>query len=245
VHDDGHFDERVAASYDETSATMFDPAVVDPAVDLLAELADGGRALEFAIGTGRIGLPLSQRGVDVHGIDLSEAMVARLRAKPGGDAIPVTIGDIATTRVEGSFSLVYLVYNTISNLTSQASQVACFQNAAAHLVPGGRFVIEVSVPDLRGLPHGEVFRVFDVGADGHWGIDEYDVATQGLISHHLWIEDDHVERFSAPFRYVWPSELDLMARIAGMTLRDRWDGWSRHPFTNDSRSHVSVWETPA
>jgi SAM-dependent methyltransferase len=244
MHDDGYFDERIAASYDASSAEMFDRTVVDPTVTFLAELAGGGRALEFAIGTGRVALPLAQRGVDVQGIDLSEAMVARLRAKPGGDGIPVTIGDVATTRLEGSFSLVYLVYNTIANLTSQAMQVACFRNAAAHLEPGGRFVIEVSVPDLRRLPPGEVFRVFDAGIDGHWGIDEYDVATQGLVSHHLWIEDGRVERFSAPFRYVWPAELDLMAQIAGMTLRERWDGWTKEPFTNESRSHVSVWETP-
>ena len=243
MHDDGVFDDPIAASYDASSAEMFDPSVVDPAVAFLAELSGEGRALEFAIGTGRIALPLARRGVDVQGIDISEAMVARLRAKPGGDAIPVTIGDIATTRVEGSFSLVYLVYNTIENLTSQAGQVACFRNAAAHLDPGGRFVIEVSVPDLRRLPPGEVFRVFDVGADGHWGIDEYDVATQGLVSHHLWTEDRRVERFSAPFRYVWPAELDLMAQIAGMTLRERWEGWTREPFTNESRTHISVWET--
>jgi SAM-dependent methyltransferase len=244
MHDDGYFDEGVAASYDGSSSAMFDPAVLGPTVDVLAELADGGRALEFAIGTGRVALPLSQRGVNVHGIDISGAMVARLRDKPGGDAIPVTIGDIATTRVEGSFSLVYLVYNTISNLTSQAEQVACFRNAAAHLEPGGRFVIEVSVPNLRRLPPGEVFHVFDA-AEGYWGIDEYDVASQGLISHHLEIVDGRLERFSVPFRYTWPAELDLMALIAGMTLRDRWEGWSRQPFTNESRAHVSVWETPA
>jgi SAM-dependent methyltransferase len=241
VHDDGFFDEPIAARYDDSSSEMFDDAVVGPTVDLLAELAGGGRALEFAIGTGRIALPLAARGVPVSGIELSEAMAARLRAKPGADAIDVTIGDIATTRVEGSFSLVYLVFNTIENLTTQAGQVACFRNAAAHLEPDGRFLIEVAVPGLQGLPPGQTFQVFDVG-DRHVGIDEYDVATQGLISHHLELVDGTFERTSMPFRYVWPSELDLMAELAGMRLRERWDGWTREPFTAASRQHVSVWE---
>jgi SAM-dependent methyltransferase len=241
VHDDGYFDERIAASYDRSSAEMFDVEVVDPAVDALADLAGPGRALELGIGTGRIALPLAQRGVPVHGVDLSRAMVARLRAKPGGDDIGVTIGDFATTRVKGAFSLVYLVFNTIGNLTTQAAQVACFRNAAAHLEPGGRFVIEVGVPELQRLPRGETFLVFDVRED-HWGIDEYDVATQALTSHHFSVVDGHIERFSMPFRYVWPSELDLMARLGGMRLRERWGGWKREPFTSDSRQHVSVWE---
>ncbi len=174
--DDGYFDERVAATYDDDE--MFDPAAVEPAVDFLAELAGGGRALELGIGTGRIALPLAARGVPVHGIDLSAAMVARLRAKPGADDIGTTIGDFATTTVEGSFSLAYLVYNTIMNLTTQAAQVTCFRNVAAHLEPGGCFVIEVGIPDLRRLPPGETFHVFS-GSDDHFGIDEYDVATQG------------------------------------------------------------------
>ena len=222
---------------------MFGPAAVDPVVDFLAELAGSGRALELGIGTGRIALPLARRGVPVHGIELSEAMVARLRAKPGGEAIAVTIGDFATTTVDGSFSLAYLVYNTIMNLTTQAAQVACFRNVAAHLEPGGCFVIEVMVPELRRLPPGETFRVFH-GSEGSWGIDEYDVATQGLISHHLEDVDGALERVSMPFRYVWPAELDLMAQLAGMTLRERWSGWKREPFTNESRQHVSVWEKP-
>jgi SAM-dependent methyltransferase len=244
VHDDGYFDERVAARYDESAAEMFEAAVVDPAVDFLAELAGDGRALEFAIGTGRIALPLSQRGVRVHGIDMSEAMVARLRAKPGADDIGVTIGDFATTRVDGSFSLAYLVFNTVSNLTTQAAQVACFRNASAHLRPDGCFVIEVGVPGLQELPPGETFRVFHV-SENRWGFDEYDVANQGLISHHFEIVDGKAERLSIPFRYAWPSELDLMAQLAGMTLRERWSGWKREPFTSDSDKHVSVWEKPA
>lgn len=238
-----YFEEPVASSYDEDEAEMFDPAVLDPAVDFLAGLAGTGRALELAIGTGRVALPLAARGVAVTGIDISRAMVARLRAKPGGDGIPVTIGDIATTRVGGSFALVYLVFNTIENLTTQDRQVACFANAAAHLSPGGAFVVEVTVPQLQRLPPGETFHVYRGGEDD-WGIDEYEVATQGLTSHHLSAVDGRLERASIPFRYVWPSELDLMARLAGMTLDARWSGWTRTPFTSDSRSHVSVWRTP-
>jgi SAM-dependent methyltransferase len=244
VHDDGYFDERVAARYDESSAEMFDPAVVDPVIDFLVELAGGGRALELGIGTGRIALPLARRGVTVHGIDLSEAMVARLRGKPGADQIGVTIGDFATATVEATFSVVYLVANTIMNLTTQDEQVTCFHNAASHLEPGGCFIIEVVVPGLRRLPPGETFQPFDVSAT-HLGFDEYDVARQGLVSHHYWIADGKVEVFSPPFRYVWPSELDLMARLAGMTLRERWSGWKREPFTSDSIKHVSVWEKSA
>jgi len=222
---------------------MFDPAVVDPAVDFLVELAGEGRALELAIGTGRIALPLAQRGVPVHGIDMSKAMVARLREKPGGDDIGVTIGDFATTTVEGTFSVAYLVFNTIQNLTTQAEQVACFRNVAAHLEPGGCFVIEVGVPSLRRLPPGETIRAFHL-SETRWGIDEFDVANQGLISHHFQIVDGRVERNSVPFRYVWPEELDLMAQLAGMSLRERWSGWKREPFTSESRKHVSVWEKP-
>ena len=244
MHDDGYFDERVAASYDESSAEMFDPGVVDPVVDLLVELAGSGRALELGIGTGRIALPLAQRGVPVHGIELSQAMVARLRAKPGGEAIGVTIGDFATTTVEGAFALAYLVFNTISNLTTQAAQVACFSNVAAHLEPGGCFVIEVGVPGLQRLPPGETLRAFHV-SENRWGLDEYDVVKQGLISHHFEVVDGRLERLSVPFRYAWPSELDLMAQLAGMSLRERWSGWRREPFTSDSRKHVSVWEKPA
>ncbi|MDQ6796054.1 MAG: class I SAM-dependent methyltransferase [Chloroflexota bacterium] len=242
--DDGYFGEPVAATYDESTEEMFDPDVVEPTVDFLAELAHGGRALELGIGTGRIAIPLVRRGVPVHGIELSKAMVARLRAKPGGKDIGVTIGDFATARVDGTFSVAYLVFNTIMNLTTQAEQVACFRNAAAHLEPGGCFVIEVGVPDLRRLPPGEPFVVFD-GSETHWGIDEYDVANQGLISHHFNVRGDKVEKSSGPFRYVWPAELDLMAQLAGMSLRERWAGWKREPFTSESRQLVSVWQKPA
>jgi SAM-dependent methyltransferase len=242
--DDGYFDERVAARYDDSAADMFDPAVIDPVVDLLVELAGSGPALELGIGTGRIALPLAQRGVPVHGIELSKAMATRLRAKPGGDDIGVTIGDFSTTTVDGTFSVAYLVFNTILNLTTQAAQVACFRNVAAHLEPGGCFLIEVGVPGLQGLPPGETMRVFHA-SETRWGFDEYDVANQGLISHHLELVDGRLDRLSIPFRYVWPSELDLMAQMAGMTLRERWEGWKREPFTSDSRKHVSIWEKPA
>jgi SAM-dependent methyltransferase len=236
-----YFGERVAERYDESSAEMFDPSRVEPVVDFLVELATDGSALELGIGTGRIALPLAQRGIRVHGIDLSEAMVAKLRAKPGVSDIGVTVGDFATTTVEKRFSVAYLVFNTIMNLTTQAEQVACFQNVAAHLQPGGCFVIEVGVPDLQRLPPGETFRPFTVSAT-RLGFDEYDIAAQGLISHHYWIEDGRFETVSMPFRYVWPAELDLMARLAGMSLRERWSGWRREPFTSDSRQHVSVWQ---
>jgi SAM-dependent methyltransferase len=238
-----YFGEPVAERYDERYDHLTDPAVVDPIVDFLADLARRGTALELGIGTGRIALPLAQRGVAVHGIDLSEAMVARLRAKPGAEPIGVTIGDFATTTVDATFSVAYLVANTIMNLTTQDEQVACFRNVAKHLAPGGCFVIEVLVPGLRRLPPGETFQLFDVSPT-HVGFDEYDVARQGLISHHYWIDDGKVERFSPPFRYVWPAELDLMAQLAGMTLRERWSGWNREPFTSDSSKHVSVWEKP-
>ena len=244
MSDDGYFGERVAARYDEVDAEHSGPAAVDPVVDFLMEHAGNGRALELGIGTGRIALPLARRGVRVYGIELSTAMVARLRAKPGGDDVGITIGDFATATVDGSFSLAYLVYNTIMNLTTQEAQVACFRNVAAHLDPGGRFVIEVMVPELRRLPPGETFHVFTDHED-HWGIDEYDAANQGLVSHHLEAVDGSFERVSMPFRYVWPAELDLMAQLAGMTLRERWSGWNREPFTSDSRQHVSVWELSA
>jgi SAM-dependent methyltransferase len=238
---DGYFDERVAARYDESSAEMFDRQAVASVVDLLVELAGSGRAVELGIGTGRIALPLAQRGVPVHGIDLSDAMVARLRAKPGGDDIRVTIGDFATTKVGENFSLAYLVFNTIFNLTTQEAQVACFRNVAAHLVPGGCFVIEAAVPDLQRLVPGENIRAFRV-SENRWGFDEYDIATQSLTSHHLEIVDGTLEPLSVPFRYAWPAELDLMAQLAGMRLRERWSGWKREPFTSDSRQHVSIWE---
>jgi len=244
------FTGRIAQEYETRWPHLFEPAVVDPAVDFLADLTGDGptrSALEFGIGTGRLALPLSRRGVRVHGIELSDDMVEQLRRYPGADAVEVTIGDFATTRVEpgaGSFALVYLVRNTIMNLTTQDEQVACFANAAAHLAPGGCFVIEVVIPELQRLPPGDSVRAFTV-TPTHLGFDEYDVATQGLVSHHYWITDEGLQTFSAPFRSVWPAELDLMARLAGLTLRQRWADWDRSPFTSDSRSHISVWEKPA
>jgi SAM-dependent methyltransferase len=235
-----YFGEEVAESYDD-DGLLFSPGVLGPTVDFLAALVGAGTAVEFGIGTGRVALPLAQRGVRVHGIDLSEAMVAKLRQKPGAEQVVATIGDFATTRVEGTFSLVYLVFNTICNLTTQDDQVACFQNAADHLAPGGVFVIEVFTPDLQRLSPAERFYPFEVSPD-HIGLDEYDVASQGLVSHHLWPEGDGWRKSSVPFRYVWPAELDLMARLAGMRRRERWEDWDRSPFTSESRKHVSVWE---
>ena len=238
---ENYFDERIAKSYEAKWPNLFEPAVIDPVVSFLADLAGSGAALELGIGTGRIALPLCQRGVRVHGIDLSPAMIAQLRAKPGAGGIGVTIGDFATTTVGGTFKLAYLVRNTIENLTTQDEQVACFRNVAAQLEPGGCFVIEVEVPALQRLPPGETIRAFTV-TPAHLGFDEYDIAAQGLVSHHYWVDDGELEVFSAPFRYVWPSELDLMARLAGMILRERWSGWKHEPFTSDSTTHISVWE---
>jgi SAM-dependent methyltransferase len=243
-----HFGEEVAEQYDDPDESgAFDTGVIAATVEFLAGLAGlagDGAALELGIGTGRIALPLQERGVSVHGIDLSPAMVARLRAKPGGDRIPVAIGDFATTRVDGTFSLVYLVFNTIGNLRTQDEQVECVRNAARHLAPGGHFVIELNVPELQRLPPGETVRPFAV-TPTHLGFDEFDVANQGLVSHHWTLRDGRWEARSFPFRYVWPAELDLMARIAGLRLAERWSGWRREPFTSDSTAHVSVWQKPA
>ncbi len=236
-----YFDAPIAATYDDDSGYQFDAVVVGRTVRFLADLARGGRALELGVGTGRIALPLARAGVDVHGIDLSPDMVARLRAKPGGEDIGVTIGDFSSASAGGSFRLSYLVYNTIENLTTQDDQVACFCNAARHLEPGGCFVVEVEVPQLRRLPPGERARPFHVSPE-RLGFDVLDPATQGGVSHHYGVEGDHMATFAMPFRWVWPSELDLMARIAGMRLRERWAGWGREPFTSDSASHVSLWD---
>jgi SAM-dependent methyltransferase len=225
-----YFGADVAARYDAGTADM----PVEPVVDFLAELAGDGAALELGIGTGRIALPLAQRGVPVHGIDLSAEMVAKLREKPGAEAIGVTLGDFATARVDGTFALAYLVFNTINNLTTQEAQVACFGNVAAHLEPGGCFVIEV------GVGGGPPLEIFDL-SDSHVGIDEFDAATQRLVSHHFTLVDGGWVRNSIPFRSVSPGELDLMARLAGMGLRERWGGWAREPFTAASTKHVSVW----
>lgn len=239
-----HFGERVAAAYDATVDAWSLPAVVEPTVALLAELAGGGPALELGIGTGRIALPLSHRGVRVHGIDLSGAMVAQLRAKPGAEHIETTIGDFADTKVDGAFNLAYLVFNTIMNLTSQEEQVRCFQNAADHLVAGGHFVVEVMVPALRRLPPGQNLLAVEVGPE-HFLLDEYGVARQSLVSHRYWVAEDRLETLAMPCRYVWPAELDLMARLAGLSLRGRWAGWRGEPFTDESPSHVSVWDKVA
>jgi len=241
---ENYFDERIARSYEAKWPELFEPAVVNPTVNFLSDLAGAGSALELGIGTGRIALPLSRRGLPVHGIELSPAMVAEMRTKPGGDNIGVTIGDFATTTVDGRFTLAYLIRNTIMNLTTQDQQVACFRNVAAHLEPGGCFVIEVMVPELQRLPPGETVHAFAV-TPSHLGFEEYDVATQIAVSHHYWVVDGRLETLSAPFRYVWPSELDLLALLAGMTLRERWSNWNREPFTRDSRQHVSVWRKAA
>jgi len=235
---------RAAEGYDDGSRDMYVPSVLDPAVGFLADAARGGRALEFGIGTGRVALPLSGRGVEVHGIDISADMVAQLRAKTGSETIGVTIGDFATTKVPGEFSLVYLVFNAISNLTTQDEQVECFRNAAAHLAPGGRFVIELWLPDLQRFPPGALALPFAVG-ESHLGWDEIDVATQQGVSRHYFITGTQVARFDSPFRYAWPAELDLIARIAGLTLQERWGDWDRSPFTSESTKHISVWQHPA
>lgn len=241
---ENYFVGSIASGYEAKWPHLFDPAVVDPAVDFLAAGAGAGPVLELGIGTGRLALPLSRRGVDVHGIELSPDMIEQLRTMDGAGAITVTIGDFATTAAEGcrgTVTLAYLVRNTIMNLTTQEAQIACFANVAAHLAPAGRFVLEVMVPDLQRLPPGETVRAFTV-TPTHVGFEEYDVARQASISHHYWITDAGVESFSAPFRYVWPAELDLMARLAGLSLCERWNDWDRSPFTSESRSHVSVWE---
>lgn len=244
---DGWFPESVAERYDVGLGGANDPAEIARTVDLLADLAGDGAALELAIGTGRIAVPLAQRGVPVHGIELSRAMAARIAGKPGAEGVGVTIGDMTTTRVPGEFSLVYLVFNTISNVTTQDGQVDVFRNAATHLRPGGCFLIEVAVPDLRRLPPGQDTVPITVAPDeeggGYMGFDRYDVVTQEFTSNHVWVTPDGGGRFfRVPFRYAWPAEMDLMARIAGLHLVHRWADWARSPFTADSTSHVSVWE---
>jgi SAM-dependent methyltransferase len=236
--------EEIAEAYDATSAVMFAPEVLLPTVDELERLAGGGPALEFAVGTGRVALPLSERGVRVEGIELSPHMADKLRAKPGAEAVPVTVGDMTTTRLAaaGTFTLVYLLWNSIMNVTTQAEQVAVFANAAAHLAPGGRFVVEVLVPQLRGLPPGDLGRVFTLEPD-HVGVETFDdTVAQVSWSHHWMHVDGRLVHHAAPYRYVWPSELDLMARLAGLRLEWRWEGWHRQPFTSDSVWQVVVYE---
>lgn len=240
LHD--YFGEEVAAHYDEGFGPEFDPDVIERTADVLAELVGDRPALEFAVGTGRVALVLAGRGVPVSGIELSRAMAERLRAKEDGQRVSVTIGDMATTRVEGRFGLVYLVFNAIGLLITQDQQIACFANAATHLETGGYFLVEVAIPDLRRLPPGEDARVF-AHAPNYVAYDRYvDLVAQQAVSHHFVATGPRVGQHSTPFRYVWPSELDLMARLAGLTLRDRWGGWDRLPLTAESSSHVSVWE---
>ena len=240
----GVWTEQVARHYDDSSAHMYAPEVLGPTVDFLVQRAGRGPALEFGIGTGRVALALHARGVPVTGIELSEPMVARLRGKPAGADVTVVIGDMARTRLSERFPLVYLVFNTITNLLTQDEQVDCFHNAAHHLEPGGRFVVEVSVPDLQRLPPGETARPFHIGAE-HVGIDTYDLVNQRLVSHHYWLGEGTARTFRSPHRYVWPAELDLMARCAGLRLLERWADWTQAPFTAESRSHVSVWQKTA
>ena len=235
------FDEWIAQRYDILWPELLDPALLDSAVDLLDELAGGGAVLELGIGTGRLAVPLRQRGLHVHGVELSLAMVEALRMKPGAHDIDVTIDDFATAQVGETFQLVYLVRNTITNLTTQGEQVECFRNAAAHLQLGGCFVVENYIPELQRLPSGETNVVF-TATPTHVGFEEYDLAAQIAVSHHYWVIDGELRTFSSSHRYLWPSELDLMARLAGMTLRHRWQGWNRERFTSESRSHVSVWQ---
>jgi SAM-dependent methyltransferase len=238
------WDEETAEHYDESSADKFSPAVLEPTVEFLAQLAGSGAALEFAIGTGRVGVPLAARGVPVTGIELSEPMVRQLRRKVDARTLPVTVGDMATTVVPGKFSLVYLVWNSISNLRTQDEQIACFVNAARHLAPGGRFVIELFVPELRQLPPGQLARPFTV-EEGRLGFDIYDTVEQRCTSHHYWHDaDGTLHHDFGSFRYIWPAECDLMARIAGLDLERRVADWDGSPFTSDSGSHVSVWRMP-
>ncbi len=243
-HPDPHLDPVVAAAYDDPADDRFGQDEVGATVEVLAGLARGGTAVEFAVGTGRIALPLAAAGVEVYGIDFSEPMLAELEAKPGSEHLSITVGDMTQTKVCADAALVYLVYNTITNLRTQREQVACFGNAASHLAPGGCFVIENEVPRLRHLPPGEAIVPFDVSTH-HLGFDEYvDLVGQISISHHYHIDGDRVRRTSPAFRYVWPSELDLMAELAGLEFESRWADWRRSPFTGESTSHVSVWRKP-
>jgi SAM-dependent methyltransferase len=244
MRQDEIWNEAAARSYDTPGEGIFSDVVLGPTVDRLAELADGGRALEFAIGTGRVAIPLSARGVSVTGIELSHPMVAQLHTKVDEAVLPVVVGDMTTTRVPGEFSLVYLVYNTISNLLTQAGQVECFRNAARHLVSGGRFVIELEMPGLRKLPPGQGAYVDNL-RPGYIGVDTYDVVEQRLVSHHFWFDESGAGReasmFRTPHRYIWPAELDLMGQLAGFELEARHADWTGGELTAESRSHVSVY----
>jgi SAM-dependent methyltransferase len=243
------WDERAAQSYDTPGIDMFSPTVLGPAVDRLAELAGGGAALEFAIGTGRVAIPLMEKGIQVEGIELSQPMINRLREKVGEDRLPVVQGEMATTVLPGSFNLVYLVFNTISNLLTQQEQVTCFRNAARHLQPGGRFVVELWVPELRALPVGKTASIFR-DKPGYLGVERWDVVNQLVVSNHFrFREDDVTDRraqvFRSPHRYIWPAELDLMAQLAGFELENRSADWNGTSFTAESPSHVSTYRLPS
>ncbi|MFJ9031661.1 class I SAM-dependent DNA methyltransferase [Streptomyces sp. NPDC102274] len=238
------WDADTAQRYDTPGSGMFAPEIVGPTVDRLAQLAGDGAALEFAIGTGRVAVPLAERGVSVTGIELSLPMVELLRTKADEASIPVIIGDMATTVAPGEYALVYLVFNTISNLLTQDEQVQCFRNAARHLTPGGRFVIELWVPELRKLPPGQAATVWEC-EPGYIGLDTYDVLSQHVVSHHFRFDETREARlFRSPHRYIWPAELDLMARLAGFELETRHADWAGGTFTAESRSHVSVYRVP-
>jgi SAM-dependent methyltransferase len=238
------WDVDVAGRYDTPGIGVFASEVIGPAVDRLAALAGNGRVLEFAIGTGRVAIPLRERGVPVTGIELSIPMIDQLRTKADEATIPVIAGDMATTRAPGQYSLVYLVFNTIANLTTQAEQVECFRNAARHLGPGGRFVIELWVPELRRLPPGQRAAVWRC-EPGYIALQIYDVVQQLVISHHFAFDDSrHARLLRCPLRYIWPAELDLMAQLAGFELESRHADWSGSEFTAESRSHVSVYRIP-
>jgi SAM-dependent methyltransferase len=239
-----YWDEETAAAYDGDVAEMYAPEVLGPAVDFLAALAGDGPALEYAVGTGRVAVPLLARGVRVTGVELSAPMVEQLRRKVSADDLPVVVGDMTATTVAGPFSLVYLVFNSLSNLRTQAEQVACFRNAARHLAPGGRFVVELGVPPLRRMPPGQRAVPFDV-SEGHLGFDTLDPVSQEMASHHYRRGSDGTVTYGVGhFRYVWPAELDLMAELAGLELEERVEGWTRAPFTAESEGHVSVWRKP-
>jgi SAM-dependent methyltransferase len=235
------WDVGAAQRYDTPGVGMFAPEVIGPTVDRLVELAGDGRALELAIGTGRVAVPLAERGVPVTGIELSRPMIDQLRTKVDEATIPVVVGDMASAEAPGRYSVVYLVYNTISNLLTQAEQVACFRNAARHLGPGGRFVIELWVPELRRLPPGVPGTVGHV-EPGYILLDTYDVLRQLVVSHHFRFgEGTGAQLFRSPHRYIWPAELDLMGQLAGFELETRHADWQGAEFTAESRSHVSVY----
>jgi SAM-dependent methyltransferase len=232
------YGERVAGVYDDWY-TEYDPH----AVDALAEIAGDGRVLELGIGTGRIALPLSAKGVDVHGIDAAESMISRLRSKPGGEKITIAPGNFAEVAVEGKFALVYIVFNTFFALSSQEEQVQCFRNVAAHLDAGGCFVIEAFVPDVTRFTGGQVNWATKVTADEvQLDVGQHDAATQRVVSQKVVITDGNVRLYPVQIRYCWPSEMDLMAQLAGLRLRERWSNWKREPFTSESGQHISIYE---